>query len=500
MTTTTDIQGRVVARPPVLRLQLDELTVDSFAGGGGASTGIEAAVHRSPDIAINHDPEALALHQRNHPTTRHLREDVWQVDPVSVCEGRPVGLMWLSPDCKHFSKAKGGRPVSKRVRGLAWVACRWAAAVKPRVIFLENVEEFQTWGPVLADGRPCPARKGRTFRAFVRRLERLGYVVEWRELRACDFGAPTIRKRLFLIARCDGAPIVWPEPTHGPGRAHPHRTAAECIDWSLPCPSIFDRARPLAENTLRRIAAGLRKFVLEAPQPFIVSMTHHGGDRVESLDEPMRTVTAHPKGGGFALVSPVLIEPGQRHGRGHNSARAPMSTVVAKDRHALVAAFLAKHQSERDASQVQAAPLDRPAPTVKTRDSNALVTVTLGPDRREEVRAFLVAYYGNEQDGQALNEPMRTLSTRDRFGLVTVHGQDYEIIDIGMRMLSPRELYRAQGFPDTYAIDAGADGTPLTKTAQVRMCGNSVCPPMAEALVRANVGIGAVAEQLELVA
>ncbi len=490
-----------MTRPPLLRLTLDELIVDSFAGGGGASMGIEAATHRSPDIAINHDEEALALHERNHPFTRHLREDVWAVDPVEVCAGRPVGLAWFSPDCKHFSKAKGGRPVAKRVRGLAWVAVRWAKAVRPRVIFLENVEEFQTWGPVLADGRPCPDRKGVTFRAFVRRLERLGYRVEWRELRACDYGAPTIRKRLFLIARCDGQPIVWPTPTHGPGRL-PYRTAAECIDWSVPCPSIFDRARPLAENTLRRIAAGLRKFVIDSPAPFLVQVQNaSSGDAPIALDRPMRTITAHPKGGGFALVAPTLAalrgtETTHLHG---DSAHAPLRTASANGtHHALVAAFLAKHQSERDATQVQAAPMDRPAPTVKTRDSNALVTVTLGTDRSEQVRAFLIAYYGNEADGGALTEPLRTISTRDRFGLVTVHGVDYEIVDIGMRMLTPRELYRAQGFPDTYAIDTGADGRPLTKTAQVRMCGNSVCPPMAEALVRANMGTGARVEQGEL--
>ncbi|MFO0418681.1 MAG: DNA cytosine methyltransferase, partial [Planctomycetota bacterium] len=346
-----------------------ELIVDSFAGGGGASLGISWALGRHPDVAINHDAEAIALHADNHPTTRHYREDVWQVDPVEATGGAPVGLMWLSPDCKHFSKAKGGAPVSPRVRGLAWVAVRWAKAVRPRVIVLENVEEFQTWGPLADDGRPCPARKGLTFRHFVGRLRGLGYVVEWRELRACDYGTPTIRKRLFLVARCDGQPIRWPVPTHGKGRPHVWRTAAECIDWSIPCPSIFARSRPLAENTLRRIAAGLRRYVIESPRPFIVQVQNaSSGDAPLSIDAPMRTITAHPKGGGFALV----------------------------------AAFLAKHYGERSVGHVQGASLFDPMPTVTTVDHNALVTASAVGNHRAEVRAFLTAYYGNERDGASL--------------------------------------------------------------------------------------------------
>jgi len=391
-----------------------ELIVDSFAGGGGASLGIEMALGRSPDVAINHDAEAIALHAANHPGTRHFREDVWRVDPFAATQGQPVGLMWLSPDCKHFSKAKGGQPVSPRVRGLAWVAVRWAAAVRPRVLVLENVEEFQTWGPVLVEtGRPCPQRKGQTFRAFVRKRRALGYAVEWRELRACDYGAPTIRKRLFLIARCDGQPIMWPTPTHGKGRPHPWRTAAECIDWSLPCPSIFSRSRPLAEATRRRIAAGIRRYVVETDRPFLVQVQNASrGDAPISLDTPMRTITAHPKGGGFALVR----------------------------------AFLAKHQSERHPGEVQAA---------------------------------------------SLFDPMRTVTSKERLGLVTVGGEDYAIADIGMRMLAPRELYRAQGFPDSYRIDVVHEGRRLTKTAQVRMVGNSVCPPIAAAIVASQFGAAA---------
>jgi len=467
-----------------------ELIVDSFAGGGGASLGISWALGRHPDVAINHDAEAIALHAANHPTTRHYREDVWQVDPAEATGGAPVGLMWLSPDCKHFSKAKGGAPVSPRVRGLAWVAVRWAKAVRPRVIVLENVEEFQTWGPLADDGRPCPSRKGLTFRRFVGRLRGLGYVVEWRELRACDYGTPTIRKRLFLVARCDGQPIRWPVPTHGKGRPHVWRTAAECIDWSIPCPSIFARSRPLAENTLRRITAGLRRYVIESPRPFIVQVQNaSSGDAPLSIDAPMRTITAHPKGGGFALVAPYLTEyhsPTHENGDRAKPVDAPIPTLDTSNRFGLVAAFLAKHYGERSVGHVQGASLFDPMPTVTTVDHNALVTASAVGNHRAEVRAFLTAYYGNERDGASLFDPAPTVTTKDRLGLVTVHGAQYEIADIGMRMLAPRELARAQGFPDDYRIDVPFNGKPMSKTAQVRMIGNSVCPPLAAAIVRAN--------------
>lgn len=482
-----------------------DLVVDSFAGGGGASLGIEMALGRSPDIAIDHDAEAIALHTANHPDSRHYQEDVWKVDPREAAAGRPVGLMWLSPDCTHHSKARGGKPVSKRVRGLAWVAVRWAEAVRPRVICLENVEEFQGWGPVSREtGRPRPERKGETFRAFVSKLRKLGYDVQWRELRACDYGAPTIRKRLFLVARCDGQPIVWPTPTHGKHRPHPWRTAAECIDWTIPCPSIFTRKKALAEATLRRIAAGLRKFVIESARPFIVQVQNaSSGDAPISLDAPMRTITAHPKGGGFALVAPTLVH--TAHGEQDASGK-----------HALVAGFLAKHYSERRVGEVQGASLFGPMPTVTTIDHNALVSSTLvalrggeashqhgdslteplrtisaGGTHHAEVRAFLVDYYGNEKDGGDLFHPLRTITSKERFGLVTIDGEDYAIADIGMRMLAPRELYRAQGFPDSYRIDIPFNGKPMTKTAQVRMCGNSVVPQVAAAIVRANLGAAA---------
>ena len=396
-----------------------ELIVDNFAGGGGASTGIELATGRSVDIAINHDPAAIAMHRANHPSSKHYCENVWDVDPVEACAWRPVGLAWFSPDCKHFSKAKGGKPVEKAIRGLAWVAIRWAKLVRPRVIILENVEEFTTWGPMIGN-RPDPTRKGQTFRRFVHALKRYGYRVEWNELRACDYGAPTIRKRFFLIARCDGLPIVWPEPTHGDpstlfvasGMLHPWRTAAEIIDWTIPCPSIYDRKKPLCENTMRRIARGLRKFVLEHPQPYIV------------------------------------------------------------DDH--IAPFLIQYHTEQSGKEVRGQAVDKPLMTADSSNRYGLVTV------------LLIKYYG-QGEGQSLREPLHTITAKDRFGLVIVRGEPYQIIDIGLRMLTPRELFRAQGFPEDYIIDRDADGKHYPKSAQVARCGNAVPPPFAEALVRANL-------------
>lgn len=575
-----------------------ELIVDNFAGGGGASTGIELATGRSVDIAINHDPAAIAMHQANHPETEHYCESVWEVDPVEAVKGRPVGLAWFSPDCKHFSKAKGGKPVAKEIRGLAWVAVRWAATVKPRVIMLENVEEFTTWGPLTPDGYPDKEQKGRTFRTFVNALRRLGYVVEWRELRACDYGAPTIRKRLFMVARRDGRPIVWPEPTHGvpdspevkAGSRLPWRTAAEIIDWSLPCPSIFERKKPLAENTQRRIARGLQRFVIDNPRPFIVRVNHSGSNHhyTDDINEPFKTVTSKNGWGlvtpyiarigqtGFGgdrlqykledplttvttkaehcLISPTLIEIGYGEGPGQAprvpGLQKPLGTVVAGGRkHALVAAFLAKHYGGNYTGPGSG--LDEPLSTVTTVDHNALVTahitkfrsgatghkmdeplhtitsgagaarpagaahalglvtshliklrgtcqdgqpvqepmptITAGGLHVGEVRAFLLKYYGSADNGQQLGEPLHTVTTKDRFGLVTIHGVDYQIVDIGMRMLEPHELFAAQGFPSNYVIDVDADGKRYSKSAQVARCGNAVPPPFAKALVRANL-------------
>jgi len=603
-----------------------ELIIDNFAGGGGASTGIELALGRCVDVAINHDAEAIAMHSMNHPQTRHYCESVWDCDPLEVTQGRPVGLGWFSPDCKHFSKAKGGKPREKRIRGLAWVVLRWAALVRPRVIMLENVEEFRTWGPLLESGQPCPLRKGKTFRSFIHQLQEKGYRVEHRELRACDYGAPTIRKRLFLIARCDGQPIVWPSPTHGAptspdvleGRLQPWRTAADCIDWSIPCPSIFERARPLAEATMKRIARGIRRYVVDAADPFIVNCNHtssrtvydcfRGGGIHEPLktvtashgmalvapyltehangstqrnfpaDEPLRTQCAEVKGGHFAVVAPTLIQMGygEREGQAPRALDLgrPLGTVTAQGgKHALVSAFMAKHYG--GGYEGAGAPLDGPAHTITTADHHALVTahlvtnttghsgaaaaapvptlttggqqglitaqlvgcggragqsrprdvaepaqtltakadsclvtsnlvklrgqctgsavdepmatVTAGGTHIGEVRAFLVKYYGQGGQDQSAAVPMHTIPTKDRMGLVTVAGQEYQIADIGMRMLEPHELYAAQGFPQDYIIAPTINGRRLPKHAQVRMCGNSVCPPLAAALVRANL-------------
>ena len=756
-----------------------ELIIDNFAGGGGTSTGLEQAFGRPVDIAINHDPEALAMHAANHPHTTHLCESVWDVDPIKVTGNRPVGLVWLSPDCKHFSKAKGGKPVEKRIRGLAWVTLRWAAKCKPRVIMLENVEEFKTWGPLLiaADGsaKPDPEKKGKTFDSFIRQLRAHGYTVDYREMRGCDHDTPTIRKRFFLVARRDGITIKWPEPTHGApdsigvraGKLRPYRTAAECIDFSLPCPSIFERDRPLAPATLRRIAKGIMRYVVDAADPFIVGqggpvyggkpvsanqpfgtlttenhravvlptivpVTHQGGDRTESIGEPFRTITGahrgekalgvatlvqvgygeregqapraldiekplgtvvgaaakhalveaelvpfvmtnttgHPGAGAYmpvptitaagnqalvsalltgvggragqsrprgvdeptatatskadaALITAVLVDAAhgevspsgvKRWGTGAHNVEAPLGTVTASGNKAVATAFLAKHYTgvvgsdladpigtvtacdhhslvtaflteHANASTQRVMPADAPLrtmcaqvkgghfsmvsahitkfrtgatgsdmntplPTITAgpkenpagaphalgivtahiqRDMGASVghaadaplgtvtaggggkaalvtsnmiklrgtstaagtdeplgTVSAGGQHHAEVRSFLLAYYGASET-HSLSDPLNTVTSRDRFGLVTIQGQDYQIVDIGLRMLQPRELFRAQGFPDDYIIgDDPAQGLKLTKSAQVRMCGNSVCPPMAKALILAN--------------
>jgi DNA (cytosine-5)-methyltransferase 1 len=484
------------------------LIIDGFAGGGGASEGIEIALGRSPDIAINHDTEAVAMHAANHPSTRHLCGDVWDADPAKLCSGEPVALAWFSPDCKHHSKAKGGKPRDAKIRALAWVVIRWARTVKPRIICLENVEEFADWGPLHADGSPIESKKGLTFRIWLGKLKAAGYVVEMRELRACDYGAPTTRKRLFVIARCDGQPIVWPRPTHGPGTSTPFRTAAECIDWSLPCPSIFERKKPLADKTLRRIARGIRKFVLESASPFIVPTAHAGDARVHSIDEPLRTITGSRRG-DHAIVAPTLIQTGygEREGQAPRSLdlHQPLGTVVGcGQKHALVAAFLSKHNGGHEATGSQ---LDLPAHTITARDHHALTTafitrfygtgtgssfeqplptVTAQGEHFAQVRAFLARYNGDAV-GQSAQLPLGSVTTARRFGLVMVHGEPYEIADIGMRMLQPRELFRAQGFADSYVIDPIVNGKPLTKTAQIRCCGNSVCPPLAAAIVGANV-------------
>jgi DNA (cytosine-5)-methyltransferase 1 len=750
--------------PPVtfIRVWGEGIIVDNFAGGGGASTGIQAAIERPVDLAINHDAEAVAMHLANHPATHHLCQSIYAVDPLEAVAGRPVLGAWFSPDCKHFSKAKGGKPVEKNIRDLAWTVVHWAErlgpSLRPQIIWLENVEEFRTWGPLGADDKPDPKRKGETFDEWVGRLRRAGYKVQWRELRACDYGAPTSRKRLFIVARCDGEPIVWPEPTHGKpgspevlsGKRLPWRTAAEIIDWSIPCPSIFTRKKELKDATKRRIAHGIMRFVVNSPKPFIVPVCHtQARPSAKSTDEPLQTVTT-AKGGEFAIVAPVFARTahgerdskGKKRGKGdhgpaepfptvlssqdsalisctivgcggrrgqsgpvdvegpyptttakadacliaaslaplQNGERRPgekpreqdvlgtLSTIATGGKFAVIAATLVKSNFGSNPAQHVTVPLhtvttqgnkfsvvaatliqtsygerqgqaprvldlhvplgtivaggvkhsvatallvphvmtmrnanrpsagageptrtitaggahqnlvsaflhkyrpehpgqslDDPAPTVtansyikrpggapplavvcahmeqantgvvghsmgepvstivqkgctqrlvatsvmKLRGTSKdgqpidepLHTVSAGGTHFAEVAAFLVKYYGAHQHGQPADQPLDAVTSKARFGLVTVtiEGEEYVIADIGMRMLTPRELARAQGFPDDYILDPIVNGKPLTKTAQIRMIGNSVCPPLAEALVRANL----VAEAVEAVA
>ncbi len=540
-----------------------ELIVDNFAGGGGASTGIEMATGTSVDIAINHDPEAIRMHKANHPGTRHYCESVWDVDPAAVCSGHPVALAWFSPDCKHFSKAKGGKPKDKNIRGLAWVALRWAGKVRPRVIMLENVEEFKTWGPLNRGHRPIKAKQGVTFRKFVSQLKELGYDVEWRELVAADYGTPTMRKRFFMVARCDGKPIVWPEPTHAPlgsllaaaGMRKPYVGAYTQIDFALPCPSIFDTAeeikekygiravRPLAPKTMERIARGLKKFVLDNAEPFIIQVNHTGAksDYCNSMNDPLRVVTSK---NGYAVVEPMLapyimcnnennkgasVEDGlptvttgnrnfvvaptliQYHSetskdevRGQG-IETPIMTVDGSNRYGLVASFLHKYYDGGYKGSGES--VEKPLPTITTRDHNSICAVTLiqmnnhcdGRDISEpiptitagdghfgEVRAFLIKYYG-QGTGQDINAPLDTITAQDRFGLITVNGEDCQIVDIGLRMLEPKELYGCQGFPEDYIIDHDSDGKSYPRSEQVKRCGNAVCPPIPAALVRANL-------------
>lgn len=503
-----------------------ELIVDNFAGGGGASTGIELATGYSVDIAINHDPEAIKMHKANHPNTKHYCENVWAVDPVKACNGHQVGLAWFSPDCKHFSKAKGGKPKDKNIRGLAWVALRWAGLVKPRVIMLENVEEFKTWGPLNRRHHPIKAKQGKTFERFVQQLRELGYEVEFRELIAADYGAPTMRKRFFMIARCDGKPIVWPEPTHGPadseevkaGLLKPYVGAYTQIDFSRPCPSIFDTSeeikekygiravRPLAKKTMDRIARGLKKFVLDNPEPFIIQCNHGGERRPNDIREPMPTITGKH---GYGIVEPYMVQIGQTGFAKDRSkdVREPLTTIVSKNEHCLISPTLIQYHSETAPGEVRGQTIKDPIMTVDGSNRYGLVTSFLskfyksgtGQDMREplhtittspghfgEVRAFLIKYYG-QGTGQDIKDPLDTVTAQDRFGLVEIEGANYQIVDIGLRMLEPKELYGCQGFPDDYIIDHDYTGKIYPRSEQVKRCGNAVCPPIPAALVKANL-------------
>lgn len=507
-----------------------EIIVDNFAGGGGASTGIEIATGRAVAIAINHDPAAILMHKTNHPYTEHLQASVWDVDPKTVCRGRPVGLAWFSPDCKHFSKAKGAALVDRKIRGLAWITLRWAAEVRPRVIILENVEEFQTWGPV-RKGKPVKKLAGTTFRRFISQLEALGYTVEFRELVAADFGAPTSRKRFYMIARCDGKPIVWPKPTHsktGADGVPKWRCASEIIDWSLPCPSVFaskaqimdkyglKAVRPLAKNTMRRIIRGVDKFTIRSGKPFIVP-TGYGerkgqAPRVHDIDAPVPTVVGTGKENLCRpLLAPALI---QYHTEQTESVRAsglgtPINTVDASNRYGLTCANLVEYYTG-------GRPLDvrEPMHTVTSHDREAVVaahvvkfkgdnlghgadepmqTVTTSAGEFAVCKVYLAKMHGGDDLGHwaeiraLLNEFCGYELAEDEVLLLEISGTLYYIADIGLRMLSPRELYNAMGFPPDYIIDHDYEGNEYKKSAQVARCGNAVCPPVASALVRANL-------------
>lgn len=531
-------------RQPEMRMfaDLPVAILDGFAGGGGASTGIEMGLGVSPDYAINHDADALAMHLANHPTTQHVKSNIRRVDYAKLLEGQRLGLAWFSPDCTFHSKAKGGAPfrdrkMARRARGLAWELVRLVKAIgreRIDVAMLENVEEWIDWCRIGADGRPDMRYRGENFRRWKREIEKLGGAVEYRELEAHKYGAGTSRKRLFVIVRFDGQPIVWPSPTVVPttrARKAQYVSAADSIDFSLPVPSIFltpaeakawgaahcvaAPRRPLAENTLRRIARGMQRYVIgNKAEPFIVNVRHHGSDRVYSQHDPLRTIPASDR--EFALVVPTLIQTGygEREGQAPRSLDilSPLGTIVGTGKHALVAAFLAKHNGGHEAT---GQPLFDPVHAITTVDQKALVTshlvkfygtstgapvsgampaITAGGQHIGEVRAFLCKYNGTAVDGISLFDPIDTIPTHDRFALVTVMigGEPYFIADIGMRMLTPAELFRAQGFPKSYVISHGIDietraRRTFTKRTQTRLVGNSVVPQLAAALVTANV-------------
>lgn len=570
------------------------MVVDNFAGGGGASTGISQAIGRSPEIAVNHNVEALMMHEQNHPETHHYNESVWDIDIRKATGGEPVLFGWFSPDCTHFSVAKGGKPVKKEIRGLAWIVKKWVGQSDMAMFYMENVVEFLGWGPLIAKrdkatGRvmklvpdekkkdkngnpvmnmvvaepgeqvpyreqaltPDKKRAGKTFKQFIRQLQAAGYQVEWREkgLVASDFGDPTTRKRFFLMARKDGLPIIWPEATHGDPKKHPHlkpwKTAGDNLDWDIKCPSIFDRKKPLAEKTLARIFKGIEKFVIGAgDEAFIVNgkaatVTKFNQNSLgQSAHYPLDTIMAGATRFGAVEASLIATIDHQSGGDTSQSVQAPLSTVTGKARHIQVAALL-KHYTG-----VVGQTMDKPLPTITATDHNAVLEVTAAHVQRDfgnsvghaaseplgaitaggggksaiiasslvklkgtcqhgqaldrpidtiaaqgnhyaEVRAFLLKFYSTGDNVADLSDPLATITSKARFGLVTIHGQEYQIVDIGMRMLEPHELYRCQGFPADYQHET-VMGKKLPKHSQVRMVGNSVPPGLARALVEAN--------------
>lgn len=580
----------------ILKLQ-ERIKWDNFAGGGGACTGIEAGSGCYVEVSVNHDGEACAMRRANHPQAETFMEDVWGVDIKRVLRGRSIGFAWFSPDCKDHSKAKGSKPLSAQIRGLAWLMEKFAGQALPDVMVMENVEEIEFWGNLIArrckitgrvlkiDGTVAapgervpvelqslmrdPKRLGRHFRRLVAKLRAYGYVVEWRLLRACDYGAPTIRRRLFMICRRDGKPIVWPKATHGDpespevksGKLKPWRIAAECIDFSIPCPSVLltkEEAkvlgkklgrkiqRPLVPASNRRVAAGTERYTMKAAKPFILSLTHHGGNRVEDIEDPFNTITAARRG-EKAFVSHHIAY--QQQGGGSRPADAPIHTICAssKDQNQVVAVHIARqfsttigHAADEPAQSVMAGGGGGKSQVISAflaQHNTGVIghaalepfsSITSSGSHQQLVSVSLVKYYGTEQDPK-ITEPLHSVTTKDRFGLVMaelgippltpelavkarkiaqylrdngveVPGEfayvgdpawGIVIYDIGMRMFEPHELFAAQGFPKDYIITHGYDEhgnlVKLSKTAQIRMCGNSVSPPVAAAITAANL-------------
>lgn len=545
---------------PQLRLTgLDQkLIVDLFAGGGGMSVSMEMAWGRSPDIAINHNEDALSLHQANHPQTEHYVADVFEVDPRKATKGRPVGWLHLSPDCTHFSQAKGGQPRSAKIRALAWVGIRWAGQVRPDWISLENVKQFTKWSPLIAkrcpktgrvvklDGTvaapgertpvqeqfliPDPKREGQTYRRWCAILRKMGYDLDSRNLIAANLGGHTTRDRHFEIGNCIGEPIQWAETTYHkkPQRGqHKWKPAADCIDWSIPCPSIFIRKRPLADATMRRIARGIQRYVLDSGDPFIVPISDWSREAVQDIHDPLSTITAWPRGGKHAVVAPTLVQAGygERQGQAPRclDLQQPLGTVVGSQKHALSCAYLMQanggfnttpgHDLRQPTSTVtntgsqqqlvtahlahlrgncDARDVQEPLRTISAGgEHHGVVECTLSPEHTEgaeRVAAFMMRFYSEGGQWSDLRDPMTTITTKDRMALVTVtiKGTPYVIVDIGLRMLEPRELFRAQDFPDSYIIDRGHDGRKFSKSTQVRMVGNSVNPTMAVGFLSLN--------------
>lgn len=490
-------------------MEPQNLIIDCFAGGGGASVGIEMAIGRPVDVAINHDPAAILMHKTNHPDTLHLTEDIFKVNLKKYVRGRQVALMWASPDCTSHSKAKGAKPRERGLRILPWAVYKHAKAILPMVIIMENVEEIQKWGPLDENGHPIKEKEGEDYRKFIAAMKSLGYIFQCRELVAADYGAPTIRKRWYAVFRRDGRDIVWPEPTHsknGENGLLPWEPIYKYLDFSNLGKSIFDRKKPLAENTLNRIARGLEKYVFNNPEPFIMQVNHSGsGFRGQSVHDVLPTITSKH---GYGLVTPLIIQyhsETTKSGVRGQDVRMPIQTIDTSNRYALVSFFLTKFYKSGIGQSLQ-----EPIHTITTSPGHfGLVSIAAvnwnelqkaGIDEATAKRCtwvsnFIMEYYGCGI-GQAVTEPIHTIVTKERFALITVLGNEYAIMDIYLRMLTPEELKLGQGFPRDYIIDRDYNWKPYPVSKQVARIGNSVVPIMAEKLVKANCPYLVVGERI----